>query len=143
MRLLLPGGLELDDDTARVDVDAVHRYLSEESYWAAGRPRDVVVKSVREATRVIGLYDGPRQVGFARVVSDDVIFAFLADVYVLAEYRGRGLGVELVREAVENGPQRHLRWFLGTRDAHGLYAKFAFGKPSERFLVRPPREERE
>jgi GNAT superfamily N-acetyltransferase len=138
----LAGGLELDDDPTRVDVDAVHRYLAAESYWARGRPREVVARLVREATRVIGLYDGARQVGFARIVSDGVAFAFLADVYVLAEYRGRGLGVALVREAVEGGPHADVRWLLGTLDAHGLYAKFGFGRPSQRILERPRRDER-
>lgn len=137
MRRVLDGGL---DDPTRLDVDAVHRFLSQDSYWALGRPCALVEKTVREATRVVGLYHGARQVGFARVVSDDVIFAFLGDVYVLPEYRGRGLGVELVREAIEGGAQRKLRWFLGTRDAHGFYAKFGFGRPSERILVRKKRE---
>jgi GNAT superfamily N-acetyltransferase len=70
------------------------------------------------------------------VLSDGRI-AYLADVYVLAEHRGRGLGVELVREAVDDGPQRDLRWLLHTKDAHGLYAKFGFGPPSDRLLERP------
>jgi GNAT superfamily N-acetyltransferase len=86
---------------------------------------------------VIGLYREGRQVGFARVLSDGRI-AYLADVYVLAEHRGRGLGVELVREAVDDGSQRDLRWLLHTRDAHGLYEKFGFGPPSDRVLERPP-----
>jgi GNAT superfamily N-acetyltransferase len=131
------GRFELDDDRARVDVDAVHRFLSEESYWARGRPRAVVKVLVRDAARVIGLYDGERQVGFARVVSDGHTIAYLADVYVLPEARGRGLGVELVREAVENGPHAGLRWFLHTHDAHGLYAKLGFERPHEHALERP------
>ncbi|HZA88876.1 MAG TPA: GNAT family N-acetyltransferase [Solirubrobacterales bacterium] len=137
MRRELPGGFELDDDPARVDVDAVHGFLANHSYWACGRPREVVERLVREATRVIGLYRDGAQVGFARVVSDGAAFAFLADVYVLPEHRGRGLGVELVREAVEGGPHRELRWLLGTADAHDLYAKLGFGKPSEMLLERP------
>lgn len=142
MKRALAGGYELDDERARVDVDAVHRFLSRESYWAEGRPREVVERLVREATRVVGLYHAAQQVGFARVVTDGVAFAFLADVYVLAPHRGHGLGVEIVREAVENGPEGDVRWFLGTRDAHGLYAKFGFGRPSERFLERPKLGER-
>jgi GNAT superfamily N-acetyltransferase len=85
---------------------------------------------------VVGLYRGEQFAGFARVVSDDVQFAYLADVFVLAPHRGHGLGVELVREAVENGPQAHLMWFLGTRDAHSLYAKFGFHEPGDRWLTR-------
>jgi GNAT superfamily N-acetyltransferase len=131
------GRFEVDDDRARVDVDAVHRYLAQESYWAQGRPRDVVEELVRGAARVVGVYDGQRQVGFARVVSDDRTIAYLADVYLLPEARGCGLGVELVREAVDNGPHARLRWFLHTRDAHGLYEKFGFEAPGERALERP------
>jgi len=69
--------------------------------------------------------------------SDDTTYAWLFDVYVLPEYRGRGLGVELVREAVENGPHAHLRWILHTQDAHRLYARFGFAAPTERCMERP------
>jgi ribosomal protein S18 acetylase RimI-like enzyme len=138
MRRALPGGFELDDDRARVDVDAVHDFLCNHSYWASGRRRDVVERLVHDANRVVGLYRGDAQVGFARVVSDDEVFAYLADVYVLPEHRGRGLGLEIVREAVEGGPQRDLRWVLGTVDAHDLYAKLGFGTPSAVLMERPP-----
>ena len=134
----LPGGFELDDDPARVDLDAIWAFLSTEAYWGRERSRDVVERQVGEASRVIGLYRDGQQLGFARVMSDGRI-AYLADVYVLAEHRGRGLGVELVREAVEEGPQRDLLWLLHTRDAHGLYERFGFGPPSDRLLERPSR----
>ncbi|HEY7137857.1 MAG TPA: GNAT family N-acetyltransferase [Acidimicrobiia bacterium] len=139
MRRSLGAGYELDDDPARLDVDAVHRFLVEESYWARGRGPDSTRAVVASAARVVGLYapDGA-QAGFARVVSDDTSFAWLADVFVLPDHRGRGLGVELVREAVEGGTQAHLHWLLGTRDAHGLYGRFGFGTPSERILERHP-----
>ena len=136
MRHALPGGLELDDDPTRVDVEEVHRFLSTESYWARGRSRDTVERLVREADRLVGLYDGERQIGFARVVSDGVAFAYLADVYVLPAYRGRGLGIELVRETVEEGPYLGCKWLLHTSDAHGLYRKLGFGAPSERLMER-------
>jgi GNAT superfamily N-acetyltransferase len=128
--------LELDDDPGRIDVAAVHDYLANESYWAKGRAYDVVERLVREAQRVVGVYDGDRQVGFARAFTDGVSLVYLADVYVLPEYRGRGIGVELVREMVENGPYADLRWILHTRDAHGLYGKFGFDAPSERVMER-------
>jgi GNAT superfamily N-acetyltransferase len=136
----LSGGFELDDDHARVDLDAVWAFLSTEAYWGRERSRNEVKRQVGEASRVIGLYREGRQVGFARVLSDGRI-AYLADVYVLAEHRGRGLGVELVREAVDDGSQRDLRWLLHTRDAHGLYEKFGFGPPSDRVLERPPSDQ--
>jgi ribosomal protein S18 acetylase RimI-like enzyme len=100
-----------------------------------------VARTVSEAARVVGLYDGSRQVGFARVLSDNVHIAYLCDVYVLSDYRGRGrgLGVELVRETVEEGPHGNLRWWLGTADAHGLYRRFGFEAPGDRYLTRPGR----
>jgi GNAT superfamily N-acetyltransferase len=137
MRRGLPGGFELDDDPARVDVDAVHRYLSEQSYWAAGRPRETVERLVREASRVVGLYRDGQQVGFARAVSDGVAVAYLADVYMLPGHQGRGLGRELVRETIEHGPYARVRWLLHTKDAQGLYAQHGFGPPGERLMERP------
>lgn len=137
MERALGDTIVLDDDPARVDVDAVHDFLANESYWAKGRPRDVVSRLVAEAARVVGLYDRDRQVGFARAFTDGASVVYLADVYVLAEYRGRGLGAELVREMVDNGPYAHLRWLLHTRDAHDLYRLFGFGEPSERVMERP------
>ena len=104
MRRNLGDGIELDDDAARIDVDAVHDFLSNHAYWAQGRPREAVERTVREASRVVGLYAGGRQIGFARAFTDGVAAVYLADVYVLPEHRGRGLGVELVREMVEGSP---------------------------------------
>lgn len=136
MRRELDGGLELDDDPGRIDVAAVHDYLANHSYWAKGRPCEVVQRLIREAQRVVGIYDGELQIGFARAFTDGVSLVYLADVYVLPEYRGRGLGVQLVREMVENGPYAGLRWVLHTRDAHRLYARFGFREPSERVMER-------
>jgi ribosomal protein S18 acetylase RimI-like enzyme len=138
VRRALANGIELDDDRDRVDLDALHAFLSEHAYWALGRPRETVERLVREASRVVGLYDGDRLIGFARTVSDGQSFAYLADVYVLPEYRGRGLGVELVREAVENGPFADRRWLLHTEDAHALYEKLGFRKPGYKLMEREP-----
>jgi GNAT superfamily N-acetyltransferase len=138
MKRDLGGGYELDDDPLRIDIDAVHDYLANESYWAQGRPRETTDQLVREATRVVGLYLDNAQVGFARAFSDGAVLAYLADVYVLLEHRGRGLGVELVRELVERGPLAGVRWLLHTRDAHELYRRFGFAAPSERLMERQP-----
>jgi len=139
MRRELPGGYELDDDRGRIDVDAVHAVLTE-SYWAIGRSLDTVRRLVTNAARVVGLYLEGRQVGFCRVESDGATYAFLFDVYVVAEHQGRGLGFELVREAVDLGPHASLRWFLKTRDAHGMYERFGFGPPdADRTMERPAR----
>jgi GNAT superfamily N-acetyltransferase len=136
----LPAGFELDDDRGRVDVDAVHAFLSTEAYWALGRSREAVERSIREATRVVGLYRDGGQAGFARVVSDGIAFAFLNDVYVLPEAQGMGLGAAIVREAVEGSQQRGLRWLLHTADAQGLYRKFGFAEPSATLMERPAQE---
>jgi GNAT superfamily N-acetyltransferase len=134
----LPSGFELDDDSARVDIDELHRFLSTEAYWALGRPREIVERLVREAQRVVGLYRDGRQVGFCRAFTDGVAIVYLADVYVHPEFRGRGLGVELVREMVENGPYGDLKWILHTADAHSLYEQFGFGRPDAKVMERLP-----
>ena len=138
MRRDLGDGYELDDDPARVDRAAVHAYVTR-SYWAEGRSREVQDALVDGAQRVVGLYHGGRQVGFSRTLSDRHTQSYLADVYVLEEHRGRGLGVELVRFSVDEGPFARTKWFLQTRDAHDLYRKFGFGEPGDRVLDRRSR----
>jgi GNAT superfamily N-acetyltransferase len=135
MRRGLPGGYELDDDPERIDVDAVHAYVTK-SYWAKGRSREKMEAALAGSARVIGLYRGPEQVGFARVISDAATYAYLADVFVLEDHRGQGLGVELVREAVDAEPWNGFSWHLRTKDAHELYKKFGFKPPTERSLER-------
>ena len=116
----------------------MHRYLCDESYWAAGRPRETQDRLIDEAARVVGLYDGARQIGFCRAATDGVSFVYLADVYVLEEYRGRGLGEELVREMVEGGELAHLKWLLHTSDMHPLYRKLGFDAPNAKVMERLP-----
>lgn len=132
----LGGGLELDDAKERIDRAEVHRFLAEESYWGTGRTRETQDRLIDEATRVVGLYDGDRQVGFCRAFTDDMAAAYLADVYVLSEYRGRGLGEELVREMVDRGPYAGVTWLLHTTDMHPLYRKLGFGEPSQKVMER-------
>lgn len=138
MRRDLGDGYELDDDPRRVDRAAVHAFLTE-SYWAEGRTRETQDALIDGAARVVGLYRDGEQVGFSRTLSDGHVQSYLADVYVLEEHRGRGLGVELVRFSVEEGPLAHTKWLLHTRDAHDLYRRFAFIEPSERLLERNAR----
>jgi GNAT superfamily N-acetyltransferase len=143
VRRELAGGFELDDAKERIDLDEIHRFLSEEAYWALGRPRDVQDRLVREAARVVGLYHDGRQVGFCRAASDGVSFVYLADVYVLPEYRGRGLGEELMREMIDRGPLADRRWLLHTSNMHALYRKFGFDAPDAKVMERPaPAKER-
>ncbi|MST31731.1 GNAT family N-acetyltransferase [Acidimicrobiaceae bacterium USS-CC1] len=140
MRRSVAGG-EIDDDPGRVDVEAVWRYLSEEAYWERWRDRGVVERQVRGAWRVVGAYDGAtgRQVGFARAVSDGESFAYLADVWVAADWRGNGLGGAIVSVMIDEGPGARFRWVLHTRDARGLYVRYGFAAATERVLERPGR----
>jgi GNAT superfamily N-acetyltransferase len=132
------GRYEIDDDPARVDRDAVWRYLSTEAYWGRNRRRADVEAQLDGAWRVVAAYDGDgATVGFARAVSDGVAFAYLADVYVDAAARGAGLGTALVRAMIDDGPGRGFRWTLFTQDAHGLYTRFGFAAPDATAMVRP------
>jgi GNAT superfamily N-acetyltransferase len=129
-------GYELDDDRARLDVDAIVAYLTTSAYWGRWRQRaDIETQIARSVT--VGLYSpGGDQVGFARVVTDGVSFGYLADVYVLDGHRRRGLGQALVEFVIGLGPS--WRWMLNTRDAHALYAKFGFGPAPDTLMERPP-----
>lgn len=119
--------IEFDTDKQRLDRDMVYRYLSGESYWARGLPRDIFERSL-DGALCIGGYDADgRQVAFARVISDYATFAYLGDVFVLDSVRGQGVGKALMAY-IESHPQlQNLRRFmLATADAHGLYAQYGF-----------------
>jgi GNAT superfamily N-acetyltransferase len=124
------GDALVSDDPSRLDLDIVHGFLSR-SYWAEGIARETVARSIA-GSLAFGLYlDEPegaaRQVGFARVITDRVTFAYLADVFVLEEERGRGLAAFLMEAILAHPDLQGLRrWSLVTRDAHGLYSKFGF-----------------
>jgi GNAT superfamily N-acetyltransferase len=121
-------GFTVSTDPARLDLDVIHGYLTE-SYWAAGIPRDVVERSLGHSLN-FGLYEGRKQVGFARAVTDLATFAYLADVFVLEAYRGRGLAKWLMETILAHPDLQDVRrWHLVTRDAQGLYAQFAFTEP--------------
>ena len=112
-------------DPARLDLDLVHSHLNT-TYWAKARARDVVERSLRHSL-CFGAYAEGEQVGFARVVTDRAVFAYLMDVFVLPEHQGQGIGKALVRAVVGHPDLRGLRLFvLRTRDAHGLYRQFGF-----------------
>jgi GNAT superfamily N-acetyltransferase len=119
------GDYEISTDPARIDTVLVHRFLTD-SYWAKGIPAETVKTSI-ENSICFGVYFGRQQVGFARVISDLATFAYLADVFVIPDYRGRGLSRWLMECIVSHpGLQGLRRWMLVTKDAHGLYAKFGF-----------------
>lgn len=133
----LPAGYEVDDDRARIDREAVWAFLSTEAYWARWRTRDQVDRQLDAAWRLLGAYrvsDGAL-CGFARVISDGVALAYLADVFVLPAHRGAGLGRALVAAAIDTGPQ--FRWMLHTADAHGIYEAFGFRAADVTYLERP------
>ncbi len=119
------GEYSISTDRSRLDLDAIHAFLAR-SYWSAGVPRRVVETSIANSL-CFGLFHGESQVGFARVVTDRATFAYLADVYVLEEHRGRGLAKWLVKTVLEHEDLQGLRRFmLATRDAHELYRRFGF-----------------
>ena len=135
------GAYELDDDPSRTDKDAVWRFLSTEAYWGKYRSRADFEAQMASAWRVVGVYESAtgRQVGFARAISDGVAFAYLADLFILADARGGGLGKELVATMIDRGPGASFRWTLHTSDAHELYRKYGFAEPDTRYLERPRR----
>ena len=125
--------IEISTDQARLDIDAIYEFL-QTSYWAQGRSRTVVERSIRNSL-CFGVYAGGRQVAFARVVSDRAVFAYLMDVFVLPDYRGQGIAKALVRAVLDHPDLQNLRTvLLATQDAHGLYKQFGF-----RALTEPDR----
>jgi GNAT superfamily N-acetyltransferase len=109
-----------------MNVDTIHRYLSEEAYWSLGIPREVVERAM-EHSLCFAAMDGGDTIGFARVVTDYATFGYLADVFVLPSHRGRGVSRELMSAISAHPALQGLRRFqLVTRDAHGVYAKFGF-----------------
>lgn len=128
------GEYSITDDRGRIDLDVVYGFLSE-SYWAKGRSRERIARAI-ESSLVFGLMHGETQVGFARILTDYVTLAFLADVFVLEEHRGKGLGFWLVETATSLPELARVRRFLlGTRDAHGLYEKLGFVAPTPGILM--------
>jgi GNAT superfamily N-acetyltransferase len=136
-----PIGYRIDDDPERIDLDVVWEFLSTRAYWARWRTRLDVAAQVAGAWRVVGAYDAGSgaQVGFARAISDGVSLGYLADVFVLDEHRGHGLGHALVAALTDEGPGASFRWLLHTADAHGLYAAHGFAAPDATLLERPAR----
>lgn len=112
-------------DPSRLDLDVIHGFLAT-AYWSPGIPRDVVARAVRHSL-CFGAFDGERQVGFARVISDRATYAYICDVFVLESHRGRGIGKRLMAAIMGHPELQGLRrWTLFTRDAHGLYRQYGF-----------------
>ena len=120
------GDYEIDTDPARIDLDVTHGFLTADAYWSPGVPRDIVERAIANSMN-FGIYKGPAQAGFARVVSDRATFAWVCDVFVLPEHRGHGLGKWLMEVITAHPELQGLRrMVLATRDAHGLYAQYGF-----------------
>ena len=120
-------------------MDAVWTFMSTQAYWGRWRTRSDVELQISGSWRVIGGYERAtgRMVGFARAVSDGVALAYLADLFVVDDMRGKGLGKGLVAAMIDDGPGAEFRWMLHTSDAHGLYERFGFRKPDATYLERP------
>ena len=128
------GEYEIDTDKRRLDIAAIHRFLSNESYWAKSRTLEQTLTAI-ENSLCFGLYKGRTLVGFTRVITDKATFAYVGDVFVLEDHRGKGLSKWLMKTIVEQPDLQGLRrWLLATRDAHGLYEQFGFNG-----LVHPDR----
>jgi GNAT superfamily N-acetyltransferase len=120
------GGFVISTDRNRLQIDAIHRFLSEESYWARERSKEKTITAIKNSLP-FGVYTGENQIGFARVVTDYATFAYLGDVYILEEYRGQGLSKWLMDVIIGHPElQNFRRWVLATKDAHTLYEKYGF-----------------
>ncbi len=128
----------ISTDKSRLDLTVIHQFLSQESYWAKNIPITLVQKSI-DNSLCFGLYLNDAQVGFARIITDYTTFAYLADVFILNEHRGRGLSKRLVQVITEHADLQGLRrWVLVTQDAHTLYEQFGFTalEHPERYMQR-------
>lgn len=117
----------ISTDKSKLDIHAIHDFLTNRSYWARGRSYDEVKRSI-DNSLCFGMYDSAdKLIGFARVVSDCSVFAYILDVFILEEYRGRGLSLKLMDHIMEHPDLQGLhRIMLATKDAHSLYEKFGF-----------------
>jgi hypothetical protein len=123
-------------DISKLDVNVIHRYLSDESYWAKGIPKHIVEKSIANSL-CFGLFHNHHQIGFARLVTDKATFAYLADVFILDGHRGKGLSKWLMK-TIQSHPelQSLRRWLLSTKDAHGLYEQSGWTKVPDDYVYR-------
>jgi GNAT superfamily N-acetyltransferase len=133
---IIEGDIVISDDKTRLDMAVIHGFLSGRSYWAKGVPIEIVERSVSNSL-CFGMFRSGRQIGFARVVTDRATFAWLADVFIIEEVRGGGLGKRLVAAILAHPELQGLRrLMLGTRDAHKLYEQYGFASLEfpERFM---------
>ena len=116
----------ISTDTSKLNIEAIHDYLCNKSYWAKGRSLQAVKKSIDNSI-CFGLYDSEgNTLGFARVITDKVVYAYLMDLFIFEEFQGKGLGAKLVEHILGQEDLQVRLWFLATKSAHGLYKKFGF-----------------
>jgi len=130
------GEFAISTDRNRLQIKQIHKFLSEESYWAKERTREQTETAIKNSLP-FGVYKGENQIGFARVVTDYATFAYLGDVFILGEFRGKGLSKWLMQIVLSHPDlQGFRRWILATADAHGLYEQFGFSalKVPERWM---------
>lgn len=119
-------GYNISSDSKKLDIKVIHKYLSEESYWAKGISFEIVQKAIKNSL-CFGVYKEDKQIGFARLITDKASFAYLADVFILPEHRNKGLAKWLITTIHAHPELQGLRrWMLATRDAHKLYEKFGW-----------------
>lgn len=142
MTIWKKAGFSISTNKKYLDVDVVHHFLSQEAYWSKGIPKEKIIKSIEHTALCFGVYKGEidqeadQQVGFARVISDLATFAYLADVFILPEYRKLGLSKWLMDVIVNHHELQDVRRFmLATGDAHSLYKKFGFEEVSNPELL--------
>jgi len=132
------GEYEINTDRKKLDIGLIHDYLDKRSYWATGRSRETIERSIRNSVN-FGIYKGSQQIGFGRVITDYATFAWVADVFILEEERGKGLSKWLMEVMIAHPKlQKFRRWVLATKDAHELYRRFGFTelKKPERWMER-------
>lgn len=130
------GLYDITTDISKLDVNVIHLFLSQESYWAKGIPKNIVEKSIANSL-CFGLFYKDEQVGFARLITDKATFAYVADVFILHEHRGKGLGKWLMKTMQSHPELQNLRrWLLTTKDAHSLYEQLGWQKPSADYVYR-------
>ena len=122
----IQGDFLISTDKSKLDIEMIHKYLSKESYWSKNIPLEVVQKFIQGSV-CFGLYQYHKQIGFARVITDGVIFGYLADVFILEDFRGIGLSKWMMKVILSHPDVLSFRsWMLATKDAHGLYEQFGF-----------------
>lgn len=129
--------LLISTDKSRLDVDVIQGFL-QRSYWGQHRAKASIIQTSIDNSLCYGVYDGEKQIGFARVITDFATTYYLCDVFIDEDYRGRGVGKTLIEAITTSEELKNVQGILGTKDAHGLYEQYGFARDAERFMRRVP-----